>query len=113
MSGSTITITFEDFQKLDIRMGKIAQAERVPGTDKLLKLMVELGDETRQLVAGIAESYAPEDVVGKMIPVLVNLEPRTIRGIESQGMILCPSDREGRPVLLLPERDVPVGAKVR
>ncbi len=113
MSGSTITITFEDFQKLDIRMGKIVQAERVPGTDKLLKLMVELGDETRQLVAGIAESYAPEDVVGKMIPVLVNLEPRTIRGIESQGMILCPSDREGRPVLLLPERDVPPGAKVR
>ncbi len=107
------TITFEDFEKLDIRMGRVVQAERVPGTDKLLKLIVELGDETRQLVAGIAESYTPEDVVGKMIPVLMNLEPRTIRGVESQGMILCPSDREGRPVLLLPERDVPVGAKVR
>ena len=109
------TILYDDFQKLEIRMGKVLEAERVPGTDKLLRLRVDLGDETRQLVAGIAHVYAPEEVVGRTIPVLANLEPRTIRGIESQGMILCPTDKEGNPVLLLPdpERDVPAGAPVR
>lgn len=106
-------ITFEEFQKLDIRIGQIIAAERVPGTDKLLKLIVDLGDETRQLVAGIAEAYKPEEVIGKKIPILVNLEPRKIRGIESQGMILCPSTADGKPILLLPEREVPSGAKVK
>ncbi len=106
-------ISFDDFLKLDIRMAEIVAAERVPGTDKLLKLTVNLGSETRHLVAGIAESYAAEGLVGKKIPILTNLEPKTIRGIESQGMILCPSTSEGKPVLLLPDRDVPVGAKVK
>lgn len=106
-------ITFEDFQRLDIRMGRVTEAERVPGTDKLLKLIVDLGGERRELVAGIAEVYRPEDVVGKSIPILVNLEPKTIRGITSRGMILCPSGADGKPVLLLPERDVPAGAKVK
>lgn len=106
-------ISFEEFQKLDIKIGEIVSAERVPGTDKLLKLQVNLGDETRQLVAGIAEAYQPEDLVGKKIPILVNLEPKVIRGVESKGMILCPSDPEGKPVLLLPDRDVPIGAKVK
>lgn len=106
-------ITFDDFQKLDIRIGEIIAAERLAGTDKLLKLTVNIGRETRQLVAGIAESYAPESIVGQRIPILTNLEPRTIRGVESQGMILCPSTAEGKPVLLLPERDVPLGAKVK
>jgi methionyl-tRNA synthetase len=107
------TITYEEFQKLDIRMGKIVAAERVPGTDKLLKLSVDLGGETRQLVAGIAESYATEYVVGKVIPVLANLQPREIRGVESRGMILCPLDSEGKPVLLVPEQGVPAGAQVK
>ncbi len=106
-------ITFEDFQRLDIRIGEIVTAERVAGTDKLLKLTVNLGSETRQLVAGIAESYEPENLVGKRVPILVNLEPKTIRGVESQGMILCSSTREGKPVLLLPERAVPIGARVK
>ncbi len=106
-------VSFEEFQKLDIKMGEIVAAERVPGTDKLLKLQVHLGDETHQLVAGIAEAYQPESLVGKKIPILVNLEPKIIRGIESKGMILCPSDAFGKPVLLLPDRDVPTGAKVK
>lgn len=110
-------ISYDEFQRLEIRMGKVLEAERVPGTDKLLKLTVDLGNETRQLVAGIAHVYAPEEVVGRTIPVLANLEPRTIRGIESQGMILCPTDGEGNPVLLIPdparEREVPPGSPVR
>lgn len=106
-------ITYEEFQKLDIRMGRIVAAERVSGTDRLLKLTVDLGGETRELVAGIAESYTPEAVVGKVVPVLANLAPRTIRGVESRGMILCPSDAEGKPVLLMPERAVSAGAQVK
>ena len=106
-------ITFDDFQKLDIRMGEIVAAERVAGTDKLLKVTVNIGNETRQLVAGIAESYAPESVVGRKVPILTNLEPKTIRGVESQGMILCPSTSEGKPVLLQPEQEVPIGAIVK
>lgn len=106
-------ITYDEFSKLDIRIARIEQAERVEGTDKLLRLIVNDGEGTRQLVAGIAESYTPESVVGKTIPILANLEPRTIRGIESQGMILSPSNANDRPVLLLPERDVPLGAKVK
>lgn len=94
-------------------MGKILTAERVPNTDKLLRLEVKIGDEVRQLVAGIAESYQPESVIGKMIPVLVNLEPRVIRGVQSQGMILCPRDAENKAVLLIPEREVPSGSQVK
>ncbi|MBI1730108.1 methionine--tRNA ligase subunit beta [Candidatus Acetothermia bacterium] len=106
-------ITFDDFMKLDIRIGRIESAERVEGTDKLMKLTVNLGSESRQLVAGIAESYTPDSIIGKIIPVLANLEPRVIRGVESQGMILCPSNDLGKPVLLHPEREVPLGAKVK
>ena len=87
-------------------------AEKVEGTEKLLKLEVDLGTEQRQVVAGIAESYQPDQIVGKEIPLLVNLEPRKIRGVESQGMILA-VDLEGNPVLLHPEREVPPGSLVR
>ncbi len=106
-------ITYDDFMKLEIRMARIESAERVAGTDKLLRLTVSLGSETRQLVAGIAESYLPENIIGKIVPLLANLEPRTIRGVESQGMILCPSNEAGQPVLLNPDRDVPLGVKVK
>jgi methionyl-tRNA synthetase len=106
-------INYDDFSKLDIRIARIEEAEHIEGTDKLLKLTVNDGEGTRQLVAGIAESYTPESVIGKTIPILANLEPREIRGVESQGMILCPSNANDRPVLLMPERDVPLGAKVK
>jgi methionine--tRNA ligase beta chain len=105
-------LTFDDFKKLDIRIGKIVSAEKVEGTEKLLRLEIDLGTEQRQIVAGIAESYLPDQIVGKEIPLLVNLEPRKIRGIESQGMILA-VDVGGNPVLLHPEREVPPGSVVR
>ncbi len=105
-------ITFDDFKKLDIRVGKIVAAEKVMGTDKLLKLEIDLGVEKRQLVAGIAESYLPEQLIGREVPVLVNLEPRSIRGIESQGMVLAASV-DGKPVLLHPDREVPPGSIIR
>jgi methionine--tRNA ligase beta chain len=105
-------IIFDDFKKLDIRIGKILSAEKIKGTDKLMKLEVDFGAEKRQLVAGIAEFFTPYHLIGKEIPVLMNLEPRSIRGMESQGMILA-IDVDGKPVLLHPEKNVPPGSVVR
>lgn len=107
-----MTISFEEFQKLDIRIGRILRAERIEGSDKLLRLEVDLGDETRQIVAGIAAFYAPEDLVGREIPVLVNLKPRTLRGVESQGMLLA-ADSNGEPILLSPDKEAPPGSMVK
>jgi len=104
-------INYEDFQKLDIRIATILEAEPVPETTKLLKLKVDLGDESRVLVAGIAETYKPEDVIGKQIPILTNLEPRTIKGIESNGMILA-VDVENKAILLHPDQKIINGSKV-
>ena len=107
-------ISFDDFARLDIRIGTITNAEPVEGADKLLKLTVDTGEaELRQLVAGIAEAYGADDVIGRQIPVLTNLEPKTIRGVQSQGMILCPSDDAGAPVLLHPDREITPGAKLQ
>lgn len=105
-------ISFDDFQKLDIRIGTILVAEKVEGTDKLLKLSVDLGEETRTLVAGIAEDYKPEDITGKQIPILINLEPKKLRGIESNGMILA-VDIDGKATLIHPDKQVPDGSKIR
>jgi methionine--tRNA ligase beta chain len=105
-------IAFEDFKKLDVRIGRILLAEKVEGTDKLMKLEIDFGTEKRQVIAGIAEFYQPDQLVGKEIPVLVNLEPRNIRGNESHGMILA-ADVEGRAVLLHPDKEVPPGSVIR
>ncbi|MDP9249439.1 MAG: methionine--tRNA ligase subunit beta [bacterium] len=106
-------ITFEDFQKLDIRIGKIISAERVPDSDKLLRLVCDLGSEERQILAGIAEFFPDfSALIGKQIPLIVNLEPRKMRGLMSEGMMLA-ADTEGRPVLLHPEAEVPPGSIVR
>ena len=105
-------ITFEDLKKLEIRIGKILSAQRVEETDKLIELVVDIGVEQRSLVAGIAQWYSSEELTGKLIPVLVNLEPKKMRGITSNGMILA-ADVEGKPVLLHPDRDVPPGSIVR
>jgi len=113
MNEQTSLISYADFSRLDIRMGKILAAERVPNTDKLLRLEVKIGEQVRQLVAGIAEGYQPENVIGKTVPVLANLEPRVIRGVQSQGMILCPRDEADKPVLLVPDREVPSGSQVK
>jgi methionine--tRNA ligase beta chain len=105
-------ITYDAFMKLDIRIGTITAADKVAGTDKLIRLEIDLGKEQRQVVAGMATAYSPEEFIGKQVPILVNLEPKKLRGIESQGMILA-VDVDGRPVLLLPDREVPAGSLVR
>jgi methionine--tRNA ligase beta chain len=105
-------ITFDYFRKLDIRIGKILSAEKIEGADKLLKLEIDFGIEKRQIVAGIAETYQPDQLLGKEVPVLMNLETRKIRGTESQGMILA-ADAGGKPVLMHPDREVPPGSVVR
>ena len=104
-------ITFEDFKKLEIRIGKILSAQKIEGTDKLLKLEVDIGKEKRQLVAGIAQYYEPEELINKQIPVLVNLEPRKIRGVESQGMLLAATEGEA-PILLHPDKEVSPGSLI-
>ncbi|MFH1631261.1 MAG: methionine--tRNA ligase [Candidatus Aenigmatarchaeota archaeon] len=106
-----LEMPFKEFQKLDLRVGRIEEAERVPETDKLVKMSVNIGDETRTLAAGIADVYDVKDLVGKSVIVLVNLEPKTLRGIESKGMILA-AVIDGKPVLLTTDSDVEPGAKV-
>ena len=87
--------SFEDFEKMDIRTATVLEAERVPKTDKLLKLTIDTGIDKRVIVSGIAEYYKPEDMVGKQICILANLKPRSIRGIESHGMILMAKQGDG------------------
>jgi methionyl-tRNA synthetase len=107
-------IGIEDFAKVEMRVGEVKSAERVPNADKLLKLMVDIGTETRQIVAGIAEVYAPEKLVGRKVVVVVNLAPRKLRGVESNGMIVAASvPPDGKPVLAAFLEDVPVGARLK
>jgi methionyl-tRNA synthetase len=106
-------ITFDDFTKMDIRLGTILTAEKVEKADKLLKLTVDTGIDQRTIVSGIAEHYQPEDVVGKTVQVLLNLAPRKIRGIESQGMILMAEDAEGKLSFMVPEKEFGAGGGVR
>jgi methionyl-tRNA synthetase len=106
------TITIDDFKRLQIRIATVTAAEPVPKSTKLLKLTLDVGGETRTIVAGIAEDYAPDQLVGKQIPVLVNLQPALIRGIVSEGMMLA-ADVDGKAVLLHPDREVPSGSGVR
>ena len=106
-------ISFADFQKLDIRVGEIKSAEEVEGADKLYKLMVDLGGEERQLVAGIKPYYPKEELPGKKVLVLANLEPRVIRGVESRGMVLCAhTEDRGQLTCTTVERDIAPGSKV-
>ncbi|MEW5996890.1 MAG: methionine--tRNA ligase subunit beta [Candidatus Micrarchaeota archaeon] len=104
-------VSYADFARLEMRIGRVAAAERVQGSEKLLRMDVDLGTERRQLVAGIGKDYAPEEVVGKKIVVLANLEPKKMMGLESQGMLLAAWDDKG-VVLLTVDRDVGEGAKV-
>jgi methionyl-tRNA synthetase len=107
-------ISIEDFAKVDMRVGEVKSAEHVPGASKLLKLMVDIGTEVRQLVAGIAEYYQPENLVGTKVVVVTNLQPRKLRGVESNGMIVAASvgDR-GRPVLVTFKEEVDNGARLK
>jgi methionyl-tRNA synthetase len=98
-------IQFEDFAKMDIRVGTILEAEKMPKANKLLILKVDTGIDVRTIVSGIAESFKPEDIVGKRVTVLVNLAPRNLRGVESQGMILMTTNMEGKLVFVNPDAD--------
>ncbi|MDD2655099.1 MAG: methionine--tRNA ligase subunit beta [Candidatus ainarchaeum sp.] len=104
-------VAYEEFEKLDLRAARVLSAERVEGSDKLLRLEVDLGVEKRQLVAGIGKHYAPDEVVGKQIVVLANLEARKIKGLESQGMLLAAWD-EGNVVLLTLDREMKEGSRI-
>jgi methionyl-tRNA synthetase len=104
--------TYDDFSKMDIRTATVLEAERVPKTDKLLKLKIDTGLDVRTIVSGIAEAYTPEQMMGKQICVLANLEPRKIKGIESQGMILMAKAPDGRLRIIHPEELLANGATV-
>jgi methionyl-tRNA synthetase len=106
-------VSFDDFTKMDIRLGKIIEAEKVPKADKLLKLTVDTGIDTRTIVSGIASYYNPEEVVGKTVSVLLNLEPRKIRGVESQGMILMAENENGELSFVSPEKEFSAGGEIR
>ena len=106
-------VSYDDFSKMDIRVGTILEAERVPKTDKLLKLTIDTGIDKRTVVSGIAGYFTPEQAVGKKVSMLVNLEPRKIRGIESHGMILMAQDADGRLEFVAPLTDVRNGSEVK
>ncbi|MFI5385221.1 MAG: methionine--tRNA ligase [Fimbriimonadales bacterium] len=106
-------ISIEDFMKVQLKLGRVLEAEPLEGSDKLLKLQVVIGEEKRQIVAGIKKNYAPEDIVGMQVVVVANLKPAKLRGTESQGMLLAAVDAEGGAILLTPEKEAPEGAQVR
>jgi methionyl-tRNA synthetase len=107
-------INLEQLRQIDLRVGRVIAAERVEGSEKLLKLQVDLGEEAgpRQILSGVAKWYAPEDMVGVQVVAVANLEPRMIMGLESLGMLLAANREDGAAVLLTALSDVPAGAKI-
>ncbi len=113
MSETPAVIPFDDFMKLDLRIGTVTEAQAHPAADKLIVMQVDLGTEKRQLVAGLRGYYEPEALVGKQIVVVANLAPRKMRGLESQGMLLAASTAdESQVILLTTEREIAAGARV-
>jgi methionyl-tRNA synthetase len=106
-------ISIDDFAKVELRVAQVKTAERVKGADRLLRLEVDLGTEVRQLVAGIAEAYAPETLIGRKVVIVANLAPRKLRGLESNGMIVAASPEGGKPVLASFLEDVPIGTRLK
>jgi methionyl-tRNA synthetase len=106
-------ITIDDFAKVDLRVGIVKVAERVPKSDKLLRLEIDIGTEVRQVLAGIAEAYAPEPLVGRKVVIVANLAPRKLRGLESNGMIVAASLEGGKPALASFLEEVPIGARLK
>ena len=106
-------ISYDDFAKVDIRVGTVLAAEQIPETDKLLKCTIDFGElGQRTIVSGIAQYKKPEDLIGKQLPYIVNLEPRMLRGVESQGMLLAASDDDG-VALIHPERTIAPGTRLK
>jgi len=108
----TEEISFAEFQKLDLRIGKIIEATQVPESKKLIKILVDFGSEKRQAVAGLLKYYKPEELVGKKCVFLLNLQRRMLAGIESQCMVLAAEDEAGNVVVLQPEKDIVEGSKI-
>ena len=106
-------VSFEDFMKLDLRVGKVEEATLVSGSKNLLKLIVDFGSEKRQSVAGLLQYYKAEDLVGKKFVFVLNLQRRKIMGVESQCMVLAAEDSEGHVILIAPEKDIAAGSRVR
>lgn len=104
-------ISFKEFSRIDLRVGRVIYAERIKRSKKLILLKVDLGDEERRLVAGLADYYTPEELVGKLVVVVTNLQPKTMMGVVSDGMLLAAVD-EGKPILIVPEKEVRPGAKI-
>jgi len=105
-------ITYDDFAKLDIRIAKILGTEKIPGKSKIIKGVIDLGEEKREVIIGGAEYYQPEDLVGKTVVVIANLEPRKIAGFESSAMLLA-ADVNDKPFWLTVSEDVPLGTKIK
>ena len=105
-------ITFQDFEKLSLKIGKITSAEKIPGMKRILQVQVDIGEKTATAIAGGAEFYEPASFIGQRVVVLTNMEPKTIAGIKSEVMLLA-ADFEGKPIWLTVEQDVPAGTKVR
>lgn len=106
-------IGIEDFAKVQLRIGRVFEAEPVEGSDKLMKLQIQIGEERRQIVAGIRKNYSPEDLIGRQVVVCVNLKPAKLRGVESQGMLLAATDETGGAILLQPDKEAPEGTNVK
>lgn len=106
-------ISIEDFAKVQLKVGRVVEAEPAEGSDKLMKLQVLIGEEKRQIVAGIRKNYSVEDLIGRQVVVVYNLKPAKLRGIESQGMLLAATDAEGGAILLQPDKEAPEGTQVR
>ncbi|MCH7700549.1 MAG: methionine--tRNA ligase subunit beta [Planctomycetes bacterium] len=107
------TISFEEFQKVKLRVGRVVEAVEHPDADRLIVLQVDLGDERRQIVAGLKQYYKPEDLLGRNLVIVANLAPRRMRGLESQGMLLAAStDDHGQVVCLTTMSDIPAGSAV-
>lgn len=106
-----MAITIEEFRKIDLRVAKVISAERVPDANKLLKLMINVGTEERQIVAGIAQHYTPEELIGKQIIIVANLEPAVIRGVESQGMLLAATS-QGKVIVATMDKDAEPGSRL-
>ena len=106
-------ITYDDFVKIDLRVGTILKAEKVEKADKLLKLELDMGTHTRTVVSGIAMHFKPEDIIGKQVTVVANLAPRKMRGIESQGMILMAQNADGRLIFVSPLETADNGSEVK
>jgi methionyl-tRNA synthetase len=108
-----VEITLEEFQKLDLRIGKITEANQIPNSRNLIRIMVDFATEKRQAIAGLLQWYKPQDLLGKKCVFILNLKKRKVMGVESQCMILAAEDNEGNVTVLQPEKDVTEGSKIR